>query len=353
MNSLKLAIINKVNAAMAAGRNISMAENFKAASQSIGKALSIATLALAVSGCVSSVQRTADPSINTQRLTAPGVSQPLVLHTDAADFLESAMRPILVAAGLGDMDVEVNNRTLPELGVQRVNIFLIESHQFNAFVRGTNNYNIYMHSSVLKNARTPSEVQFILAHELGHIVAGDIRALQSRVSAASKRNTVTSVLAIGGAILGANLDPENASTYGQAARVATGASAQTERNSLFGFSRERETEADRYAIGIFQRANIGLLNTTAMMLCMKYQTGGGRSLTHPATDARIDMVERATTRTSMREDSRLVNQLQAAQRAINPSGEQSLCRIPGSDATPTLSVQEQLDAQRRAETLRR
>jgi predicted Zn-dependent protease len=95
-------------------------------------------------------------------------SDPTVLRdTEAEALLHDTVAPLVKAAGM-----DPNN----------VDVILLGSPTINAFV--ATGQHIYVYSGLLLDLDNVNELQGVLAHELGHITAGDaIRASEGQKSA--------------------------------------------------------------------------------------------------------------------------------------------------------------------------
>lgn len=296
-----------------------------------------------------------------QRGTAPSATN-LVLNEEARQFLIEAAKPIAKAAGF-DFGVEVNNMTLQEVEnvegtsfkrlKERLNIFITDEDSVNASVREDGTYNIYINKGVLLQAKTPSEIQFVIAHELGHIVAKDIKNLKGEIKEAKQRVSASQVLTIGINALGGILDPQNAGNYSNIAQAASRVYTQSELDDLKSFIRDRERAADDYAIAMFNEAGIGFENVIKLFECMEHQNGHGHSApgqgTHPVTASRIKAVSQANRGKTTSENPRLVSLKKTMHASLGgPNFRRALCNTPGHDHKAT-SITEQLDAQRKAQ----
>ncbi|WP_188053984.1 M48 family metalloprotease [Sphingosinithalassobacter sp. CS137] len=87
----------------------------------------------------------------------PAAAQSILRDAETEALFADMSRPIIEAAGL-----EPDN----------VRVVLIQDPSINAFVAG--GQTVYIHSGLLDAATNVNEVQGVIAHELGHIVAGHV-----------------------------------------------------------------------------------------------------------------------------------------------------------------------------------
>jgi len=172
-----------------------------------------------------------------------------------------------------------------ELKADAVDVVLINSNQINAFVAG--GQRMFFFSGLIAKAGSATEVQGVMAHELGHITGGHIL----RSSEGAKKATGISILSL---ILGAAAIAAGA---GDAGIGILGAGQQAARASFLGYSRIQERSADsagaRYlaAAGITGRGSIDFfkrLQNFEFRLGIPQDNSYGR--THPLSGERITLL---------------------------------------------------------------
>ena len=163
----------------------------------------------------------------------------------------------------------------------KIKFFVISDDSINAFVIGGNR--IFIHSGLITKAESPEQIAGVIAHELGHIIAGHVslgiqdRAELGRVSLA----TALSSLAIG--IAGGDLD---------VAITASLAGADLSQKTYLKGSRLRETAADEIAIGLLRRAELSPQPLANFISLLKDKESGITTFdeylqTHPLTKSRL------------------------------------------------------------------
>lgn len=158
--------------------------------------------------------------------------------------------------------------------------FVIQDPTINAFALPGGF--IGVHTGLLQNTASESELASVLAHEIGHVVQHHI----SRMVAQQQRDTIPSIAALALAILMARANPELARA-GMAATQAGTVQRQLD------FTRENEREADRVGLqiladsGFDTRAMPAFFET--MMKSTRISEGSAPSFlrTHPLTTERI------------------------------------------------------------------
>ncbi len=189
----------------------------------------------------------------------------LVSDVDVADYLASV--GYRLAANSSD------NR-------QTFTFFVIQDPTINAFALPGGF--IGVHTGLIQNARSESELASVVAHEIGHVVQRHL----ARMVAQQERNTIPSLAAMALSILLARANPQLA----QASMTAT--QAGTVQRQL-DYTREHEREADRVGLQILNDSGF---DTSAMpaffetlMKGTRFYDGSAPSFlrTHPLTTDRI------------------------------------------------------------------
>ncbi|MDB0048877.1 M48 family metalloprotease, partial [Alphaproteobacteria bacterium] len=121
---------------------------------------------------------------------------------------------------------------------------LILDSQYNAFVTGSNK--IYINTGLINKASSISEIQGVLAHEIGHLVLNhhDTRAINK--SKSSNFSTIAAIAGIG-------LSMEGKLDSNAVAGLIIG-SRDLATKSYFQFTRIQEQQADKFALNIMQKA---------------------------------------------------------------------------------------------------
>lgn len=188
-------------------------------------------------------------------------------------LLDSYSGPILEAAGLGG---------------QNVNIRILKSQSFNAFV--LDGRNIFMNSGTLVDAETANEVIGVIAHETGHIAGGHLAAKRNKIKGDLTRNLLMKVLGIGAVIAGAATGQDSATGAGQS--VLSGSDGVTIR-SILAYSRTLEAQADQAALKFLERTGQsaqGMITTFQRLSSLGF-SGDRYLLSHPLPQDRINNMQ--------------------------------------------------------------
>lgn len=163
---------------------------------------------------------------------------------------------------------------------QAFTFFVIQDPTINAFALPGGFVGV--HTGLIQNARSESELASVLAHEIGHVVQRHL----ARMVAQQQRDTIPSLAAMALAILMARANPELARAG------MTAAQAGTVQRQL-DYTREHEREADRVGLQILNDSGF---DTSAMpaffetlMKGTRFYDGSAPSFlrTHPLTTERI------------------------------------------------------------------
>jgi predicted Zn-dependent protease len=167
---------------------------------------------------------------------------------------------------------------------QNFDFFLMRDNQINAFALPGGF--IGVHTGLILNAQSESEVASVLAHEIAHVTQRHI----ARMIAQQKQTTIASLAALAVAILAARASSEAAQAaiaFGQAGAI----------QSQLNFTRDNEREADRVGLQILERSGF---DPRAMPIFFErlqratriYEGGAPSYLrTHPLTFERIADVQ--------------------------------------------------------------
>jgi predicted Zn-dependent protease len=155
---------------------------------------------------------------------------PSVLRdTETERLFKDMARPLIVAAGLDP---------------NSVNVVLLNDPEINAFV--ATGQTVYVQSGLLQATDNVNQLQGVVAHELGHVVAGDsIRSGQG-----AKQATGISILSL---VLGAVAIAAGAGDAGMGIMMAGQRAAEGE---FMAFTRAQEATADASASRFLSKAGI-------------------------------------------------------------------------------------------------
>jgi predicted Zn-dependent protease len=199
----------------------------------------------------------------------PVAAQSILRDAETEQFLRDVMTPLAEVGGLDPRSVQVA---------------LIGDPAINAFVSG--GQNVFFFSGLIEKADDVSEVQGVMAHELGHITGGHNVRIADGASAA----TGISVLSL---ILGAAAIAAGAGDAGMAAMMA-GQQAAT--GKFLAFSRSVESSADQAGASFLHKAGVtgrGKISFFRKLAGEAYRYGFAKNdidayaQTHPLSQDRI------------------------------------------------------------------
>ena len=90
-------------------------------------------------------------------IAQPALAQSILRDAETETLFRDMSAPLIEAAGLNPKSVD---------------IVMIGDGSINAFVAG--GQVVYIHSGLIEAAENANEVQGVIAHELGHVAAGDV-----------------------------------------------------------------------------------------------------------------------------------------------------------------------------------
>jgi len=195
--------------------------------------------------------------------------------------------PFAQAQGLiRDAEIEHTLRIIAQplvksSGVGRLNVFIVNSSNPNAFTTGGNN--IFITSGLIRLLKSVEMLQSVIAHEIGNITGGHLSQRAANIGSTRTAAGLGTVLGILTAAAGGG---------GGAIGVAAATQSLAQRNFL-AFSRGQESAADqsgaRYMAlaGIDPSAAIDVLNIFRGQEALSVGRRDAYSLTHPLSSQRI------------------------------------------------------------------
>ena len=191
-----------------------------------------------------------------------------VLRDTETELLFKQMsEPLIKAAGLDPNAVQV---------------VLLKDDEINAFVeRGQT---VYLQSGLLEAADNANQVQGVIAHELGHVVAGDAIRADSGIKHATGISIVSILVAVAAMAAGA----------GDAGMGIMAAGQQAAMGNMLAFTRAQEATADASAARFMSTAGVsgkGLLDFFAKLQNQEYRLAvystDSFDRSHPLSSERI------------------------------------------------------------------
>ena len=202
----------------------------------------------------------------------PAAAQSILRDAETEALLKDMAAPLVAASGLDPKNVD---------------IVLINDSSVNAFVAG--GQAVYVHSGLINMADSASEVQGVIAHELGHVVGG--HAIYNGGAKAAGGISLLSLL-LGAAAAAAG--------GGEAAMGVIMAGQQAAMGKYLAFSRAQEATADAAGMKFLSQAGIsgrGSLAFFKKLENMEYRYGYTRNdddsffRSHPVTHDRISTLQ--------------------------------------------------------------
>jgi predicted Zn-dependent protease len=197
---------------------------------------------------------------------------PQVLRdTETEALFKDMSRPLIVAGGLDP---------------NSVNVVLLNDPEINAFV--SQGQTVYLQSGLLEAADNINQVQGVVAHELGHVIAGD----SIRSESGAKQATGITILSL---LLGAVAVAAGAGDAGMGIIMAGQRAALGE---FLAFTRVQEATADATGSRLLSKAGIsgkGMLDFFAKLQNEEYRLAiyskDSFDRDHPLSTERIDALQ--------------------------------------------------------------
>ena len=204
-------------------------------------------------------------------MVMPVYGASLINDTETEKLLYKLVEPLAVAANIPD---------------GRLKIHIINEEDFNAFVRGGED--VYVYTGLLKQIKSPSAFQAVIAHELGHMLGGHTAQMADRINAEIKRTMLIQALGVGLMVAGGNPS--------LGAGVMAGASGVA-KQSMAAFTRDEERIADDMGVDLIVRAKQNPNGFITVLEQMNEMMGeievkvNPNSINHPLTTERLKNVK--------------------------------------------------------------
>jgi predicted Zn-dependent protease len=201
----------------------------------------------------------------------------LIRDAEIEQLLKDYTQPLLKTAGLAQQNVQP---------------VIIGDRSFNAFV--ADGRRIFVNAGALMESETPNQIIGVLAHETGHIAGGHLARLREQLANATTQSILAMLLGVGAMVAGARGGNTGMSQAGAAALAGP---SQAIQNSLFGYLRAQEDQADRAAVKFLTatgQSAKGMAETFKRLADQTlYQTQGLSPYTqsHPLPNERVAALE--------------------------------------------------------------
>ena len=165
---------------------------------------------------------------------------------------------------------------------------LVSSDEYNAFVTGSNK--IYINTGLIKKANSLSEIQGIIAHEIGHLVLNHHNSRSINKRSLSNYSKFASIAGIALSAVG-KLDTNSA------IGLIVGSKDLATKSSL-QFSRIQEQEADKFALDMMKKQKIPFNGLELLLLNLSNEEVSGKTSlagyyrSHPFSKKRLDQLKK-------------------------------------------------------------
>ncbi len=183
---------------------------------------------------------------------------------------------------------EIIKSTINDNINQNYNPRLVLNSEYNAFVTGSSK--IYVNTGLINKSKTLSEIQAVLAHEIGHLA---LNHYNTRLVNAKNLSSYAKLATIAGLALSA----DGKLNTNSAAGLIIG-SSDLAKKSLFQFSRIQEQQADKFALDQLIKKKVSLTGLEKLLtkLANEELTNSSKSLiyyrSHPFSKQRLKQVKR-------------------------------------------------------------
>lgn len=153
-------------------------------------------------------------------------AQGLIRDAEIETILRDYANPLFVAAGLKPEDV---------------NIYIVQDDTLNAFVAG--GHNLFLHTGLIMETKTPEELKGVIAHETGHMALGH-NVTREQQAGGAFQSTSLITMGLGALALFAGAPDAALALFGSAAQFGT--------LSAFKFTRAEESAADQFGLNLLE-----------------------------------------------------------------------------------------------------
>jgi len=153
---------------------------------------------------------------------------PGVRDAEIEQLLRDYTQPILRTAGLAQQNVQV---------------VIINDRSFNAFV--ADGRRIFVNGGALMESETPNQIIGVLAHETGHIAGGHLARMREAMASATTQSIIAMLLGAGALVAAGR---SGGADLGQAGAAAIAGPTIAIQNTMIGYMRAQEEQADRAGV---------------------------------------------------------------------------------------------------------
>lgn len=206
-------------------------------------------------------------------VTRAAAGTSILRDAEIEGILTAFERPILQSAGIPEKDVRIH---------------IVDDASVNAFVAG--GMNIFVHTGLILETRTPLELMGVLAHETGHIAGAHLVGRRVASENASAQALLAMVLGTTAAVMSGNAE---------AGGAVVGGGQEMARRGYLSFSRSQESSADQAGLSYLRLAGLSASGLKDFLDRLQRNEGGLAGVeqdylsTHPLTEDRMSAVAAA------------------------------------------------------------
>ena len=208
-------------------------------------------------------------------IAQPALAQSILRDAETETLFRDRSAPLIEAAGLNPKSVD---------------IVMIGDGSINAFVAG--GQVVYIHSGLIEAADNANEIQGVIAHELGHVAAGDV--LRSSAGASEATGITLLSLLLGAAAIAAGAGNAGAGILMAGQQAALG--------KYLAFSRAVEAGADESARRYLAKSGIsgkGMISFFKKLRAEEFRLSQEKidpyAVTHPLSGDRVAILSERMT----------------------------------------------------------
>ena len=208
-------------------------------------------------------------------IAQPALAQSILRDAETETLFRDMSAPLIEAAGLNPKSVD---------------IVMIGDGSINAFVAG--GQVVYIHSGLIEAADNANEIQGVIAHELGHVAAGDV--LRSSAGASEATGITLLSLLLGAAAIAAGAGNAGAGILMAGQQAALG--------KYLAFSRAVEAGADESARRYLAKSGIsgkGMISFFKKLRAEEFRLSQEKidpyAVTHPLSGDRVAILSERMT----------------------------------------------------------
>jgi predicted Zn-dependent protease len=176
------------------------------------------------------------------------LSTALVLGQTASSYALGLIRDAEIEELLGDYARPIFRAA--NLSTQNVNIHIVSSKAFNAFV--IDGQNMFINVGALTQSKTPNQLIGVIAHEAGHIAGGHLARLKVQMSRMESAALIVNLLGIG-AMVGGAVSGGAGNDVGEAGAAILYGGQNIIQRTLLSYRRAEESAADSAAVDYLNR----------------------------------------------------------------------------------------------------